>query len=305
MTEQPRQPPDDDRDFERFLERSDPVSRAYGALGKEQPEEVLDGWIHTKAKHALRPDPLRKTSRRGWAYPVALAATLVLTVSVVLQLQEQAKLKEPAVTPAPAEPESKEDRPVAVDILREPASNETDLGKSTPKPAARTPEISAGGAAKRRQTAPPPERAADAAPSATASPALEQSLPVASRRAEAQEPLARAQAEPARRDKDTAAAEVGEDLAPVIAAIRARLATGTNALPAPAAPAYVDADKRERAAQGVAGAAAASRENAPAGKAALREILRLYEAGDLAEARAALARFRQDFPTDPIARPGP
>jgi TolA-binding protein len=68
-------------------------------------------------------------------------------------------------------------------------------------------------------------------------------------------------------------ARADENLAQAIAAIRARLS------PAPAA------DHESAAAE-----------------EALREVLRLYDAGDPARAREALTRFRQAYPRDPLSQ---
>ena len=279
MTEQPREPTGEDRDFERFLERSDPVSRAYGALGEEQPDTDLDAWIHTKARHSLRADPLRKASRRGWLYPVALAATLVLTVSVVLELQRQAKQASQG-PPRPAVLAAQEDQSVAVDIIAEqPKPQKAERDARAAKPASRAQDLVAGREAKLRRSVPPPQVVVE--------PDLPAELSVTAKR------------------NETLAAKVADDLAPLIAVIRARLVPVPAGAPTAASALRQDADKRAGSSSGrLLGESKAARP-AQSGENALREILRLYEAGEIAGARAALAKFRQDFPEDPLAKISP
>ena len=77
----------------------DKVAERYRALGREEPPPALDAKILAAAR---RETHLRRTPRR-WVLPLSLAALLVLSVSVTLQMQhERPDLKNETAAPAQA-----------------------------------------------------------------------------------------------------------------------------------------------------------------------------------------------------------
>jgi hypothetical protein len=107
------------------LERDARLSRAYRALGGEEPSSAVDAAILAAA---------RRRGRR-WQVPLAMAATLVLAVAVALVVEREAPREReavalapqvmPAPAPEPAAPEKRAAAPVA------------DLAKQAPAAAAR------------------------------------------------------------------------------------------------------------------------------------------------------------------------
>lgn len=90
--------------------RDERVSRAYRDLGDAQPPAALDAAVLAASREALRrPAPRSWASR--WAVPVSIAAVLVISVTVALQVEDQrpeliAPTQEVARAPVPraAEP---------------------------------------------------------------------------------------------------------------------------------------------------------------------------------------------------------
>jgi len=79
--------PRDDADFEAYLDGDSPVSRRYAQFASEEPPPELDTEILEAARHAVRPNvvPLKKSPRR-WMMPVTVAATIVLSFSLVMSI---------------------------------------------------------------------------------------------------------------------------------------------------------------------------------------------------------------------------
>lgn len=68
------------------------VSRAYRALPDEGPPPELDNAILAKARAAVSDHPASEVQQRRWrkfAVPLALAASVVMTISVVLEVNKQ------------------------------------------------------------------------------------------------------------------------------------------------------------------------------------------------------------------------
>jgi hypothetical protein len=73
-----------DEEFEDFLKRRKPTFRAPDDMF--EPPEELDRVVLRQAREAIEtPRPLRVFSAPRWAAPVALAATLLLAVTVIFQ----------------------------------------------------------------------------------------------------------------------------------------------------------------------------------------------------------------------------
>lgn len=75
-------------------ERDEAVSRRYRELGAEEPPRALDDAILAAARRPAR------TSTRRWAVPSSLAAVVVLSVTVTLNIQREAPEMVPAQAPA-------------------------------------------------------------------------------------------------------------------------------------------------------------------------------------------------------------
>lgn len=78
--------PLDDKAFEEYLKRGSPVSQQYQSLEADDVPTELDRAILERAEQAVRKQPDAKQQRwRRWSIPVALAASTVLAVSIVLE----------------------------------------------------------------------------------------------------------------------------------------------------------------------------------------------------------------------------
>lgn len=78
-------PIDDDKAFEEYLQRGSAVSQRYRALDADEVPSELDRQILQRAAEAVRPAGDRARMWRRWSVPVALAASTVLAVSIVLE----------------------------------------------------------------------------------------------------------------------------------------------------------------------------------------------------------------------------
>lgn len=91
--------PIDDKAFEEYLQRGSAVSEQYRALDSEDVPADIDAAVLARASEAVREPVAAKRSRlRRWSVPVALAASTVLAVSIVL---ESGTRHEVALTSAP------------------------------------------------------------------------------------------------------------------------------------------------------------------------------------------------------------
>ena len=65
------------------------LSRVYKAAAQPEPPPALDAAILAASRRAAGAGPRRVQSRHRWEIPLALAATVVLTVSVTLLVHEE------------------------------------------------------------------------------------------------------------------------------------------------------------------------------------------------------------------------
>lgn len=90
-----------DVDLERFLRRRDRISREYLALGSEGPAAVLDARVLEEARLALEQDASASLwRRRRWPMITALAATVLLSLGLILRValeSDQAVFAPPSV----------------------------------------------------------------------------------------------------------------------------------------------------------------------------------------------------------------
>lgn len=87
----------DDRLFDEYLRGDSPLSRAYRETGREEPPAHLDATILAQAKAAVG----TRRSKPRWFMPLSLAATVVLSVGVVLLMSREGATPVPMETPLP------------------------------------------------------------------------------------------------------------------------------------------------------------------------------------------------------------
>ena len=78
----------DDRLLDEYLRGDSPLSRAYRETGREEPPAHLDAAILAQAKAAAAP---RRGSKPRWFMPLSLAATVVLSIGVVLLMSREGR----------------------------------------------------------------------------------------------------------------------------------------------------------------------------------------------------------------------
>lgn len=86
----------DDQLFDEYLRGDSPLSRAYRETGREEPPAHLDAAILAQAKVAVG---TRRKPR--WFMPLSLAATVVLSIGVVLLMSREGVTPVPMETPSP------------------------------------------------------------------------------------------------------------------------------------------------------------------------------------------------------------
>jgi hypothetical protein len=79
--------PEHDDEFELYLKRRLPIHQRISALERLEPPEDLDRIVITKARQAIQsPSPVRIFRAPKWALPVGLAATIIISFTVLLHL---------------------------------------------------------------------------------------------------------------------------------------------------------------------------------------------------------------------------
>lgn len=81
-------PDPEERELEEYLGGRSPLSREYASLGREEPPADLDAGILADAAAAARPKGRARRSALWWLRPAALAATVLLSLSLVLRIGE-------------------------------------------------------------------------------------------------------------------------------------------------------------------------------------------------------------------------
>lgn len=92
-----------DAGLEAYLARRSSLSRRYRELDDDVPTPELDARVLAEARRAIGQSGKNRTSSRRWLAPLAVAATVLLTVAVVLEVTQQ-----PVVELAPDQQRSKE-----------------------------------------------------------------------------------------------------------------------------------------------------------------------------------------------------
>lgn len=94
-----RKPPDD-RELDDFLAGKHPVGRAYREVSEHEtaPRELDDAILRMAREHAApKADAVTPRRRPRWVQPVALAATLALSLSVLINIWREPSLRQQAV----------------------------------------------------------------------------------------------------------------------------------------------------------------------------------------------------------------
>jgi hypothetical protein len=98
--------PIDDKAFEEYLKRGSAVSQQYRSLHEVEPPMHLDKDVLAQAERAVRSGTLHKSRHwKKWSVPVALAASTLIAVSIVLEsgMQQEVTTSAPLATPMKAE----------------------------------------------------------------------------------------------------------------------------------------------------------------------------------------------------------
>jgi hypothetical protein len=98
--------PIDDKAFEEYLKRGSAVSQQYRSLHELEPPSHLDKEVLAQAERAVHSQTLQKSRRwKKWSVPVALAASTLIAVSIVLEsgMQHEVTSVAPVATPMKAE----------------------------------------------------------------------------------------------------------------------------------------------------------------------------------------------------------
>jgi len=82
-----------DKEFEAFLTGESELADRYRELGREEPPPELDACILAEARNAAKVRRLRFGPRGGWLKPVALAATVLLSFSLVMNLVNESPVR--------------------------------------------------------------------------------------------------------------------------------------------------------------------------------------------------------------------
>ena len=147
MTEQNPMPPDD-HELEQFLSRRSELSQLHRAdtAGEGAPPE-LDALVLAQARAVLQRPPLRSRRLQRWGRPLAVAATLVLVVSLGWMAQQKPLPQQMAFTPAAPAVPTETAAPAVDTAAAPPAAKAEEVKKQTI--AGQAP----AGAAQRRQSA--------------------------------------------------------------------------------------------------------------------------------------------------------
>jgi hypothetical protein len=278
--------PDRDYELEDFLARRSTLHQRMADRDRVEPPPELDRLVLTKARQAIEtPSALPVYRSPRWALPVALAATLVLTFAVVLNLSRLKRAELPTAaamgTIAPASPAPP---PAAALAKREEtapvvAQVETELA-TPPASALEMPRETRAGAAPERDllasTATAISEGVEAKPDTTVADSAKEE--VAAALADANTVTASATQGPSTANAYSRADARISPVAPMTA--KRAMAAGAAAEPA--------ASSAE---------AQAERSKHPEPQAWLREIERLRVAGKTAEADREMAAFRVAYPS--------
>lgn len=136
--------PVDEMDLERYLQRRDPLSRAYDELRDEMPSDKVNRAVLQAARNATSADTRpRNPWNAFWLRRAALAATLVLCVAVVLQINVK-KNGEVIPTATADKQDAAAPEPYPVQLIAPAAQQAPNEAESAATPAAETPQVGGG-----------------------------------------------------------------------------------------------------------------------------------------------------------------
>lgn len=110
--------PIDDKSFEEYLGRESQLSKRYRALGTDEVPAELDSLVLAQARQAVAPksaNSRKKPAWMRWTPPLALAASMVLVISIVIEsgTQHELTMRDMAATlpqSAPEQPAAASDK---------------------------------------------------------------------------------------------------------------------------------------------------------------------------------------------------
>jgi hypothetical protein len=112
--------PIEDKAFEEYLKRGSAVSQQYRSLYEVEPPSHLDKDVLAQAEHALHSQTLQKSRRwKTWSVPVALAASTLIAVSIVLESGMRHEVTDSAPVAAPMKTEADASESAAANAARE------------------------------------------------------------------------------------------------------------------------------------------------------------------------------------------
>jgi hypothetical protein len=254
------------------MQEHDPeLSHAYKAAAHPEPPPALDARILAAARQAVTPQPRRRPAWFGWAVPLSSMAVLVLGISMLFRMQQEAPetLREEQ-SPLPA-------RPLALTEVTPPAGSAPTTPPATPPtspPAAKLSKPATQPAAPAPQSVPaaPPRHAFPDREAAVADAVMEKAADAASVAA----PPAPAMPLPS----------------PARGAAQENRAEALSATPA-----FSAGMSRMKSAAPVAAKAATPEETPEQGVEAIRQLLRQ---GNIDAARTRLEALRKRHPEFPL-----
>jgi hypothetical protein len=262
-----------DEDLDDYLAGNSPVSRGYSALGGEGPSPELDARILAQARRAAKVRSLPVARRKvNWRTPLALAATVIISFSLVMSVVREVE------TPAPARESSAD-----IEDLYEPADEMRTLS---------SPAISLAGAIE-SGVADSPGRANEAKAKVQAEQLQRELLSSAEMEVEPIYPTSRA---PAAR---TMATIPPGELETAVDTIRTYLDTGLPGRKSRDMDVVADAEKP--AGKSSYAATATEKDQYTVPERQLEKILTLYDTNQFEATVAAISDFRSRHPDHPVS----
>jgi len=114
----------EDKEFEAFLAGESELADRYTALGSEEPPSELDAHILAAARNAAKIRRIQFGPRGGWLKPVALAATVLLAFSLVMNVVIDSPTRDEQVITELMETTGRHDADVGVREMRSLVKNE-------------------------------------------------------------------------------------------------------------------------------------------------------------------------------------
>ncbi len=107
-----------DKEFEAFLTGESELADRYTELGREEPPPELDAQILAVARNAAKVHRVEFGPRGGWLKPVALAATVLLSLSLVMNIVVESPVRFEQVVTESEKTDIRPDADFAVKELR-------------------------------------------------------------------------------------------------------------------------------------------------------------------------------------------